>query len=58
MEGIRESRAKNGGVAEGEPLAVVGAGLLGSIARQEGGSRVPQILQCATPEDEVPAVGR
>ena len=57
MEGIGESGAKDSGVAEGEPLAVVGGSLLGSVSWQEGSSGVAQILQGAAPEDEVPAVG-
>src|ERR1700675_4431235 len=38
MEGIGESGAKDGGVAEGEPLAVVDGGLLGGVSWQEGSS--------------------
>src|SRR5579863_5834197 len=54
---IGESGAKHGGVSEGKPLAVVGCSLLGSIAGQKGSPRVAQILQGATPEQQLPAVG-
>src|ERR1700674_3733082 len=57
VKGIGESGAKNGGVAQCEAFTVVGGGLLGSISRKEGSSRVPQILRGAAPEQEVPAVG-
>src|SRR6266403_1388009 len=56
-EGIGESRAKNSGIAEGEPFAMVCGVLLGSVSGQEGGSGVSQILHGAAPEDQVPAVG-
>src|SRR6267143_387821 len=57
MKGISERRAKNRGVADRKSFTVVGSGLLGSIAREERGTRVAQILQVAAPKDEMPTVG-
>src|SRR5467141_199002 len=56
-EGIGKSGAQDSCVANGKSFTVVDIGLLGSIARQEGGTRIANILQVASPKDEVLAVG-
>src|ERR1700692_250920 len=55
---ISDICVEHGGVTESKPFAVVDVSLFRSIAWQEWGARVAQILERATPEQQMPAVRR
>jgi len=57
MQGIGESGTENREVAEDKTFAVINGGLFRSITWQERSARVAQVLQRASPEQSMPAVG-
>src|ERR1700738_3180306 len=53
---ICEIGVEHRGIAESKAFAVVDVGLFRRIARQKRSARVAYILECSTPEQQVPAV--